>query len=195
MRRAMLLALLLFAWNLGAQQDRVVDKIDTHRTVILKGNVSLEAQPRYDQGPAETGLKITGMTLMLKNHRPGKRTWRSCSRIFVGTGNALVPAVSGHRGQAMTLFMTGEGDVSPVIATGASPPLTTPLDQLPSPRLAYSLTVGGVAVTPDFIGIPYYLVGATQINFTIPQKAPLGSQPVVVTVGDNSSAAAKVVIQ
>lgn len=65
------------------------------------------------------------------------------------------------------------------------------MDQLPSPRLAYSLTVGGVPVTPAFIGIPYYLVGVTQINFTIPQNAPLGSQPVVVTVGDNSSVAAK----
>jgi uncharacterized protein (TIGR03437 family) len=65
------------------------------------------------------------------------------------------------------------------------------VDELPSPILPYSLSVGGVTVQPDFIGIPYYLVGLTQINFTIPQNAPLGSQPMVVTVGDNSSVAAK----
>ena len=84
----------------------------------------------------------------------------SAPGIFVGSGGALVPATSGHRGQTLTLFMTGEGDVTPVIATGASPPLTTPLDQLPSPRLACTLTVGGVPATPSFIGIPYYLVGS-----------------------------------
>jgi uncharacterized protein (TIGR03437 family) len=115
----------------------------------------------------------------------------SAPGIFVGSGGVLVPAASGHLGQTLTLFITGEGDVAPVLATGASPSLSTPVDQLPSPRLAYSLTVGGVPVTPDFVGIPYYLVGVTQINFTIPQNVPLGSQPVVVTVGDSSSAAAQ----
>ncbi|HMD71154.1 MAG TPA: protease pro-enzyme activation domain-containing protein [Bryobacteraceae bacterium] len=118
----------------------------------------------------------------------------SAPGIFVGAGNALVPFASGHRGQTLVLFMTGEGDSAPFIATGASPPLTTPVDQLPSPILPYSLTVGGVAVTPDFIGIPYYLVGVTQINFTIPQNAPLGTQPVVVTVGDNGSVAATITV-
>jgi uncharacterized protein (TIGR03437 family) len=116
----------------------------------------------------------------------------SAPGIFAGAGNALVPSASGHRGQVMTLFMTGEGDSYPFLATGASPPLSTPVDELPSPILPYSLSVGGVTVQPSFIGIPYYLVGVTQINFTIPQNAPLGSQPVVVTVGDNSSVAAKV---
>jgi len=115
----------------------------------------------------------------------------SAPGIFVGSGNALVPSATGHRGQAMVMFITGEGDVAPFLPTGDSPPLSTPLAQLPSPRLDYSLTVGGVAVTPDFIGIPYFLVGVTQINFTIPQNAPLGTQSLVVTVGDNSSVAAK----
>jgi uncharacterized protein (TIGR03437 family) len=116
----------------------------------------------------------------------------SAPGIFVGSGGVLVPTASARRGQTIVMFITGEGDVSPVLPTGASPPLSTPVNQLPSPRLPFSMTVGGVAVTPAFIGIPYYLVGLTQINFTIPQEAPLGSQPVVVTVGDNSSVAAKV---
>ena len=92
------------------------------------------------------------------------------------------------------MFVTGEGDSYPFLATGASPALSTPVNQLPSPLLSYSLTVGGVPVTPDFIGIPYFVVGLTQINFTIPQKAPLGSQAVVVTIGDNSSVAAKLTV-
>ena len=115
----------------------------------------------------------------------------SAPGIFVGSGSVLVPSGTGKRGQAIVMFITGEGEVAPFLPTGSSPPLTTPVDQLPSPLLDYSITVGGVSVKPDFIGIPYYLVGVTQINFTIPQNAPLGTQSVVVTVGDNSSVAAK----
>ena len=116
----------------------------------------------------------------------------SAPGIFVGSGGVLVPAASGRRGDALVMFITGEGEVAPFIDTGASPPLSTPVDQLPSPVLDYAVTVGGVPVTPDFIGIPYFLVGVTQINFTIPQSTPLGPQQVVVTVGDNSSVAATV---
>jgi uncharacterized protein (TIGR03437 family) len=126
--------------------------------------------------------QVAAYSLYVSDSAPG---------IFVGSGSALVPASSGHRGQTLTMFITGEGDSYPFLATGASPPLSTPVDELPSPILPYSLSVGGVTVQPDFIGIPYYLVGLTQINFTIPQNAPLGSQPMVVTVGDNSSVAAK----
>jgi uncharacterized protein (TIGR03437 family) len=118
----------------------------------------------------------------------------SAPGIFVGSGNALVPAASGRRGQTMTLFMTGEGDSYPFLATGASPPLSWTVDELPSPILPFSMTVGGVAVTPVFVGIPYYLVGVTQVNFTIPQNVALGSQAVVVTVGDNSSVAATLTV-
>ena len=66
MRTSTPLALLLLAWNLSAQQDRIVGKVDTHRTVVLKGNVSPEAQPEFDHGPADPELKMAEMTLVLK---------------------------------------------------------------------------------------------------------------------------------
>ena len=118
----------------------------------------------------------------------------SAPGIFVGSGNALVPVSTAHRGDYLVLFITGEGDVTSFLDTGDSPPLTTPVDQLPSPRLDFGLTLGGIAITPGFVGIPYFLVGVTQVNFQVPPNAPLGSQPVVVTVGDNSSVAATVKI-
>jgi uncharacterized protein (TIGR03437 family) len=111
----------------------------------------------------------------------------SAPGIFVGSQSALVPVSNATRGEELLLFMTGEGDVYPPLATGVAPTLDIPVDQLPSPRLDYSLTVGGVSVTPDFIGIPYFLVGVTQINFKVPQSVGLGRQPVVVTVGGNST--------
>jgi uncharacterized protein (TIGR03437 family) len=52
------------------------------------------------------------------------------------------------------------------------------------------MTIGGVPAHLEYVGIPSWSVGTLQINFTVPQTAPLGPQPVVVTVGSASSAAA-----
>jgi uncharacterized protein (TIGR03437 family) len=53
-----------------------------------------------------------------------------------------------------------------------------------------TVTVGGVPADVSFVGIPSGLVGVTQINFTVPQSAPAGSQPVIVTIGSAASPAA-----
>jgi uncharacterized protein (TIGR03437 family) len=57
------------------------------------------------------------------------------------------------------------------------------------------VTVGGVAAQTNYVGIPSWSVGTLQINFTVPQNAPLGLQPVVVTVGSAASAAANFTVQ
>ena len=46
----------------------------------------------------------------------------------------------------------------------------------------------------QFAGIPYYLVGVMQINYQIPDNAPLGPQAVVVTIGGVSSPATTLTI-
>ena len=109
------------------------------------------------------------------------------------TGAAVTSAA---RGGILTLFITGDGDASPPVATGAPPPADTPVARLPAPRLPVTVTVGGVpAETPfPFIGVPTWSVGVTQINFVIPPDAPLGTQPVVVTVGGVASAPANLTV-
>ncbi|HTX37163.1 MAG TPA: protease pro-enzyme activation domain-containing protein, partial [Bryobacteraceae bacterium] len=108
--------------------------------------------------------------------------------IFAAGDGTLVPSASGPRGGALAMFITGQGAVSPAVATGAAPAATTPLSQLPAPVLPVQVTVGGQPATLLFVGIPPGLVGVTQINFEIPQNAPTGPQPVVVTVGTVASA-------
>jgi uncharacterized protein (TIGR03437 family) len=93
---------------------------------------------------------------------------------------------SGNRGQIYTLFVTGVGDVSPPVSTGAGPAGA----QVPVPLLAVSVTIGGVAASLQYLGIPSWSVGTLQVNFTVPPNAPLGVQSVVVTVGSASSPAA-----
>ncbi len=102
------------------------------------------------------------------------------SAVSNSTGLAVPSAAAG---QTLLLFMTGEGDVTPTLATGATPDPANNPDQYPKPRLPVTATVGGVAAKVLFQAIPYGLAGVTQIDFTIPNGAPLGPQQVVVTVG------------
>lgn len=107
--------------------------------------------------------------------------------IFAANG-ALVPFPIVARGSTSTLFITGEGKVSPALATGTTPATTVPVGNLPKPTAAgRSVTVGGRTATIAFIGIPPGLVGVTQINYVMPPDAPLGVQPVVVTIGAAAS--------
>jgi uncharacterized protein (TIGR03437 family) len=93
---------------------------------------------------------------------------------------------SGNRGQIYTLYVNGAGEVSPPVATGAGPAGT----QVPVPLLAVSVTVGGVPTTLNYVGLPSWSAATLQVNFMVPPNAPLGVQPVVVTVGSASSPAA-----
>ncbi|MCZ2148896.1 MAG: S8 family serine peptidase [Bryobacterales bacterium] len=111
--------------------------------------------------------------------------------IFMFADGSVNPSRSGSRGQIVTLFVTGEGQVRPSLATGDTPSPLTPLSRLPRPALPVAVTVGGVAAGLQFVGIPPGLVGVTQINFVVPQTVPPGEQQVVVQVGNVSSPAAK----
>lgn len=111
--------------------------------------------------------------------------------IFVDSNNQLVPTGTAKRGSSLAFFITGEGDVTGGLATGSAPSTSIPVNQLPAPRGQFSMTVGGLSVTPLFVGIPYGLVGVTQVNFTVPANAPTGLQNVVVNMGGYKSIAAK----
>ncbi len=119
----------------------------------------------------------------------------SAPGIFMDSAGAAVPFAKGSRGQVLTLFITGEGQVTPSLATGSTPAPATPLSRLPVPRLPVKMTIGGVDAPIEFVGIPSGLVGVTQVNFQVPQTAPLGLQDVVVSVGDAASPPAKLTVQ
>ncbi len=114
--------------------------------------------------------------------------------IFTGSGHRLVPSSKASRGASATLFLTGQGAVSPSIPTGSAPPNSWPLSSLPAPAAPVSVTVGGVPARIAFVGIPYGLVGVAQINFEVPEGIASGDQPVVVHVGGADSPAAYVTV-
>jgi uncharacterized protein (TIGR03437 family) len=110
------------------------------------------------------------------------------------SSDGSIPSGSGQRGQTVTMYITGEGQVRPSLPTGSTPSSRTPLAQLPKPRLAVTVTVGGAPADIPFIGIVNGMVGITQVNFTIPDSVPIGVQPVVVTVGTAASAPANITV-
>jgi uncharacterized protein (TIGR03437 family) len=114
--------------------------------------------------------------------------------IFTSNGFVFPPFSSAGRGVETALYITGEGQVSPSLADGASPAPNTPLSQLPKPVLPVTVTVANLQATIDFIGIPPGEVGVTQINYVVPDNAPLGVQPVVVTVGGVASPPANLTV-
>lgn len=118
----------------------------------------------------------------------------SAPGLFTDSTGAVVPSKTAARGQVLTFFFNGQGAVTPGIATGAAPAVSTPVNQLPRPQLSGFVTVGGTPCTVDFVGIPPGLVGVTQVNCRIGLSTAVGPQPLVVTVGNVSSPSAIVQI-
>ena len=161
---------------------------------VSPGQVNLQIPYETKLGAAtlEVGnpYSLVNYTIQVTQAAPG---------IFMTNGFTAAPFSSAARGQTTTLFITGDGQVSPALATGTSPSPGTPLARLPKPSLPVTVTVANLPASTDpansgFIGIPTGLVGVTQINYQVPANAPLGVQQVVVTVGGVASQPANLTI-
>jgi uncharacterized protein (TIGR03437 family) len=129
--------------------------------------------------------QVTTQTFQVAAAAPG---------IFTNSSGALVPTASAALRQEVAFYITGAGAVSPPIPDGAAPAQSTALADLPKPVQNTTVTIGGVEAAIDFIGIPYGLVGVTQINVTVPAGIAAGAQPVVVRVNNVASAPATITI-
>jgi uncharacterized protein (TIGR03437 family) len=116
------------------------------------------------------GNTVTG-TIPISTYSPG---------LFLDSTGAPAGFQTAKRGQTIALYITGQGPVTPQPTDGTTPGSTTPV-----PQNTVSISVGDVsAATPyAYIGMPSWAIGLTQINFTIPTSAPLGPQPIVVSIG------------
>jgi len=154
--------------------------------------------PLYYVSPNQVNIQIPyetqpgAATLVLSNPYANSNNFSlqivpAAPGIFETNGSVAAPFSSATAGQISTLFITGDGQVTPEVATGSAPSTGTPTGRLPKPKLPVTVTVAGQTATIDFIGVPVGLVGVTQINYQVPANAPAGVQPVVVTVGGVAS--------
>ena len=119
----------------------------------------------------KSGVQTASISFAIQAAGPG---------IYVDYQNGnIVPSESAGIGSTIGFYVTGAGLVTPAEATGNVPsPGTTPV-----PNLPVTLTIGGVVVTPVYVGIPSWSVGVLQINVTVPTSLPAGYQAVVVNIG------------
>ena len=170
-----------------------VNKVPTPLYYVGPNQVNLQVPYETTVGSADLNLQTPyeslDKTFSVSSAGPG---------IFMFPDGRVNPSNTGSVGQTLTMFITGDGQVTPSLPDGTTPSSSTPLSRLPKPRQTLTVTVAGIPVAQTgnwFYGIPSGLVGATQINFTIPAGVPSGRQPVVVTVGTASSPPAYITIQ
>jgi uncharacterized protein (TIGR03437 family) len=152
---------------------------------ISSGQLNVQVPYETAIGSAILGInnngKVATTSFNVKTTAPG---------IFTAANGSVVPISSARPGDPVFLYVTGDGDTTPHLASGATPAYGTPYNQLPAPLAGISMSVANIPVTPFFVGIPSGLVGVTQINFNVPSNAPLGLQSVIVTLGGVASKAA-----
>jgi uncharacterized protein (TIGR03437 family) len=153
---------------------------------VSAGQLNLQIPYEAGAGPATLVVNNNGQTVSqaftIASLAPG---------VFTDENGVVVPFGTAAPGDIITLYITGAGLVTPSVATGAGPDPSTPLANLPAPVQNTTMTVGGVPVgNITFVGIPWGLVGAVQVNYQVPSGVGPGPQPVVVSVGGVPSAAA-----
>jgi uncharacterized protein (TIGR03437 family) len=109
-------------------------------------------------------------------------------------------------GSIITLYGTGQGQVSPAVADGTPAPLSPPSNTVAAPTSdgnACQNTQPSVCVafgstgfgTIKYSGLAPGYVGLWQINVTVPPGTPSGSQPIRVLIDGEPSNVANVVIR
>ena len=149
------------------------------------------------QIPYETPVNQASVLTVTNNGRSATSTLTVAAAapgVFTDAKGAIAGAATAARGAVVSLYLTGAGAVSPAISTGAAPAAGTLASQLPAPVQARSVSIGGVAAVIEFAGIPTSLVGVMQVNLRVPATAPLGTQPVIVTIGGVASAPANMTV-
>jgi len=109
-----------------------------------------------------------------------------------GTQFETAPTAPASSGDALVIYCTGLGSVSPPVPAGAAASLT----QLSSTDDPVTVTVGGQPAKVLFAGLAPGFAGLYQVNVTVPAGiAASPSAPVVLTVDGQSSVPVTVAIQ
>jgi uncharacterized protein (TIGR03437 family) len=131
------------------------------------------------------GLSIGSAGVPIAAAAPGIFTWNGGTgpAIAMNDGTTLNGAATPAAGTSVViLFGTGGGATNPTGVDGRIPD-THPASLV----LPVSATVGGLAASVNWAGDALGNAGITEFHVVIPSHAPSGPQPVVVTIGGNSS--------
>lgn len=154
----------------------------------INGQLPVEIQPGPAQLVVSDGLTSVPVAFNVPNAWPGIFTYGLLRAIAVNPDGSLNgPAAPAHAGDVTTVYLTGGGAVNPSGGTwmtgAASPPGLSPV------TLPFTVTIGGIPASVDYLGLTSTAVGLYQLNVHVP-ALPAGDQALVVTIGGNISTAA-----
>ncbi len=105
---------------------------------------------------------------------------------------AFLPVRAVRRGEVIQMFVTGLGETTPLALDGEPAPVDV---FSPTPAMP-AVSVGGAAAFVRFSGLAPTFSGLYQINFDVPQAAPIGSDvPVTVTAGGRTSNSVRLAVE
>ena len=124
------------------------------------------------------------------------RTGRGQGHVYIfptATDQFLADAATpANAGDAMVIYCTGLGPVTPAVDAGSA----TPSDELRRAANEVAVTIGGARAEIVFAGLTPGFTGLYQINLVMPPGVTSGIQvPVVVSVAGVSSAPVKIATQ
>jgi uncharacterized protein (TIGR03437 family) len=145
-------------------------------TIIARVGDRQSEPLRLELSHSETGIFLYGQNRALALNQDGRLN-------TIGEGAA--------RGSVITVFLTGQGELSPSIPTGQPAP-TAPLSRS---TLEIHATIGGASARVDFLGAAPGWVALGQANIVVPDNAPVGDQPLQINVGGHDSNRATITIR
>jgi len=165
-----------------------VNDLAAELVYVSPSQINIEVPLEVGAGPAVLGVnnngQIAGIQLQIAPSAPG---------IFADANGSLVPQATAARGTNASLFVSGAGDVSPAIRTGFVPAPTSVGTY--KPVLPVSVTIGGVPAFVRLAALAPSQIALMEVDFTVPASAPLGVQPVVVTIGGVASPPVNLTVQ
>ncbi|HYL76814.1 MAG TPA: hypothetical protein VEU96_21540 [Bryobacteraceae bacterium] len=177
---------------------------------VSPGQINFQVPWILSNGPVQVPLNIAlgqlnqTITVVITPFAPGLFTTNSqgtgqASALIAGTGTIVAPVGAfqdsrpAQKGEFVSLYCTGLGNVTRRPSAGSPSPSTNLAFTLTSPNV----TVGGVNVTSiPFSGLAPGFVGLYQVNIQIPDTAPSGDAvDVVLTIGGVKSNTATIAVQ
>jgi len=187
----------IYGSNFGTNAANVSVSVGGHAAYVTFVSASqINAELPFEVSSGVTTITVTvggassaPMNITLNAASPAFFTQgtTSLAQAFEVTGSAPVTlAAPAHNGDTLFANAVGLGPTSPATPTGQAP-ATASLRTLPT------VTVGGVAASVLFAGIPNGQVGVYQVNFVVPAGVQ-GTVPLVITVGNGFSSSNTVTI-
>jgi uncharacterized protein (TIGR03437 family) len=103
--------------------------------------------------------------------------------ILDAAGAQIIPGNPASAGAMLSIYATGLGAVNPPASSGQ----LTPTGMFFNTMAAATVTVGGIDALVSFAGLAPGLVGAYQVNFSVPAGLAGGDQPLILNIGGSST--------